>query len=419
MMLLLALLGISYVGSMLMRGRGLRGYGLPSGSEWVLIGFVIGPHALAVVMPETLRAFEPIAAVAVGWMGLLIGVSVVHEARPERWLAPCAGVLLALVSMGAVSLAVFYSAPAVSDVRGRELLLLALGVGLVSCETTQHAVEWVVQRYAAKGPLAEFVRDMAAYDDIAPLLLMAVPFSLAPSIVPIAVPWWAWSFAPIVLGVLLGVTSAVLLNFEKHAGRGWGILLGAALLTSGIAWRIGVSALTAMLALGISIALFSRHRAELDSMLSKNEHTVLLPSLVLAGASIHADGTPLLLLTLAVAWVGRVLVRVLASPLIARLSGASPRPGPALGLALLPTGAVTMMVGLTFALRFPERIGPMVLCVAALQTVFGEALGPVSLRLALAQAEEIPQESANDEPSVAGETAELAAGAAPNPEQAR
>jgi hypothetical protein len=419
MMLLLALLGISYVGSMLMGGRGLRGYGLPSGSEWVLIGFVIGPHALSVVTPETLRAFEPIAAVAVGWMGLLIGVAAVHEARSGKWLAPCAGLLLALVTMGVVSLAVFYTVPAVSNLRGRELYILALGVGLVSCETTQHAVEWVVQRYAARGPLAEFVRDMAAYDDIAPLLLMAVPFSLAPSIVPIAVPWWAWSFAPIVLGVLLGGTSAVLVNFEKHAGRGWGVLLGAVLLTSGIAWRIGVSPLTAMLALGLSIALFSRHRAGLHSMLSRNEHTVLLPSLVLAGASIHLDATPMLLLTLAVAWVGRLLVRLLAAPLIARLSGAAPRPGRVLGLALLPTGAVTMMVGLTFALRFPERVGPVVLCVAALQTAFGEALGPASLRRALAQAGEIPQELAIEEPAVAGETAALPAGAAPDPEQAR
>jgi len=276
-----------------------------------------------------------------------------------------------------------------------------------------------VQRYAAKGPLAEFVRGMAGFDDIVPLLLMAVPFSLAPSIVPIAVPWWAWSFAPIVIGALLGVTSAVLLNFEKHAGRGWGVLLGAALLSSGIAWRIGVSPLTAMLALGISIALFSRHRADLDSMLFKNEHTVLLPSLVLAGASIAADRTPLFVLTLLVAWVGRLLVRLLAAPWIARLSGASPRPGPSLGLALLPTGAVTMMVGLTFALRFPEHVGPLVLCVAALQTAFGEAFGPVSLRRALAQAEEIPREPAIVESTVAGETPAAPAGAAPDPEQAR
>jgi hypothetical protein len=390
MTLLLALLAISYVGSMLIRGRALRGYGLPSGSEWVLFGFVIGPHGLGVVKPEMLRAFDPIAAVAVGWLSLLIGVSIASQRRAGTLRAPITGAVIALLSAAVVALAVFFTAGGFSALSERDLWLIAGGVGLVSCETTQHAVEWVVQRYAARGPLSAFVARMADFDDFVPLLLIALPFAFAPSQVPIEVAWWIWVCAPLVLGVLLGGTCAVLLNFEKHASRGWGVVLGAALLTSGIAWRIGVSPLTAMLVLGASVASFSRHRAGLQSMLERTEHPVLLPTLLLAGASIQLESSPLLMLTLMVACAGRVAVRLAASRWVARVSGARPRPGLSLGLGLLPTGAVTMMIGLSFALRFPAQVGPIVLCAAAVQTLVGEVLGTVSLRRALQQAEEIP-----------------------------
>jgi hypothetical protein len=63
--------------------------------------------------------------------------------------------------------------------------------------------------------------------------------------------------------------------------------------------------------------------------------------------------------------------------------------GPALGLGLLCSGALSMTIGLAFALRFPGPIGDTVLATAATLTVLGEFVGPWGLRTALRQAGEI------------------------------
>ena len=48
-LLLMGLLVLSYLGSFLVGGRTVRGAGLPSGIEYVALGFVLGPQVLDMV----------------------------------------------------------------------------------------------------------------------------------------------------------------------------------------------------------------------------------------------------------------------------------------------------------------------------------------------------------------------------------
>lgn len=408
MSLLLTLLALAYVGSMLMRGRGLSGYGLPSGSEWLLLGLILGPLGLRVVDGDDLRAFDPIAAVGLSWVALVIGAALAGERTAGQRAATVAGIALALASALVIAAGVYLVAGAFPALQGTDRWILAAGAGLASCETTHHAVAWVATRHAAQGPLAKFLSRMASVDDVVPLVLLGVPFAMQPA-PPWQLPVWLWSASPLVLGLVLGVTSASLLSFEKHPERAWGVILGAALLCAGIAWRVGISPLGATLALGVSAVGFSRHAQGLRQMLARTEHAVLLPSLVLAGASLRIVPSALLIASLAVACVGRVALHLLAAPLVARAAGVVARPGARLGLGLLPTGSVTILVGLSYALRFPDGAGPMVLAIALVQTLLGEALGPAALRAALQQAGEILEapaaaDSAAADPGAAQET---------------
>jgi hypothetical protein len=61
LLLLMGLLVLSYIGSFLVGGRAIRGFGLPSGSEYLLLGFVIGPNVLGLIERSMLDSFEPIA----------------------------------------------------------------------------------------------------------------------------------------------------------------------------------------------------------------------------------------------------------------------------------------------------------------------------------------------------------------------
>jgi Kef-type K+ transport system membrane component KefB len=286
---------------------------------------------------------------------------------------------------------VYFAAQRWLPLHGVDLLTASLGAGLVSAETTRYAIGWVVERYAARGPLSERIAGLAAADDAVPLLLLAVPFALIAPNAPYAVAWWGWSLATLALGALLGMTSALLLRFAASASDSFGVLLGAALLGSGIAWRLGLSALTAMFALGATLAVFSRHRDELTSLLTRTEQPVLLPALLLAGAALHLEITAGAGIVLGVACGTRMLVRGLAALLVGAVADPSRRPGPMLSLALLPTGGLTITLGLACTLRFPGAVGDLILAVAVAQTLLGELLGPTGLRIALRRAGEITE----------------------------
>lgn len=395
MTLLLAVLALSYVGGMLMGGRALRGYGLPSGSEWVLLGIALGPHVLGSVEVSVLRAFDPIAAMGVAWLSFVHGAGIARAVRRAGARAALLGVALALASGGAVLVSVYLVGAHVLALDASELRTLAIGAALVSCTTTRHAVGWVVQRYGAAGPLSERIAGLSAADDAVPLLVMAVPFALTAPSNPYSVTWWELCLLTLALGALLGITSAVLLRVEASTERMMGVLLGAALLGTGIAWRLGLSALAAMLVLGMTLALLSGRREELGRLLGRAEHIVLLPALLLAGASLRWEASWAIALLLTTACAARLLVRVLVAPLLTTTIERAQRPGFLLSLGLMPTGGLTVCVGLAFTLRFPGVVGELVLATAIAQTLLGELLGPAALRLSLQRAGEI----AADDPS--------------------
>src|SRR5690606_17917444 len=60
-LLFVGLLVLAYLGSILVGGRAIRGYGLPSGAEYVLLGLLLGPHVLGVLTRDTLTAFQPLS----------------------------------------------------------------------------------------------------------------------------------------------------------------------------------------------------------------------------------------------------------------------------------------------------------------------------------------------------------------------
>lgn len=398
---LLGLLVVAFVGSQLMGSRA-AGYGLASGVEYLMLGVVMGPYALGLVDRSTLASFEPLAAVGTAWLTLVIGADYGFVgARRVRARGLLCGIAMSLASVVATAFAVRWVALRVTDLRGQDLFLVSAGIGLVSCETTRHAVRWVVGRYSAEGPLALLISEIADSDDLVPILgLMATFTALGGIVLPseMVVPWWGWSVVTLLLGLTLGATAAALLRTEPRASDGWGVLLGAALLGTGVSWRIGMSPQTVTFAIGLTLSALSRHGVELRAMLGRAERPILLPTLLLAGAQVRVDHWRELIALAVAALTMRVLVRLLAAPAIAAVAGAPPSVGPSLAVGLLPTGALTITIGLVFAMRFQGEVGDVVLGVAAAFTMIGELVGPVSLRRALERAGEIEPPPPSSEP---------------------
>ncbi len=396
-LLLMGLLVLSYIGSFLVGGHVLRGFGLPSGAEYVVLGFLIGPVvALGLLDRSTLAAFEPVADAALGWLALVVGLGFgfvgSRRARAAR-LALGAG--LALAGGAAVAAAVWILAARLHPhLAPEQRAVLSLGVGAACAETTRHAILWVTERHRASGPLSSLIADLADSDDLAPLLLMGVAFALAPAAAARwTIPFYGWTLVTAAIGVALGLIAVVLLGSDFRLIQSWGVLLGTSLLAIGTSARLGLSPQLAAFAMGVTIAGASRHREEIVEMVAPTERAVLLPVLLLAGAHVEPRDARFLLPIVGVALAARAAAK-LGAGLVVRAAFREARgAGPGLGLGLLSSGAVAMSVGLAFALRFPGEVGRAVLAAAAASTLAGEFVGPAALRAALRRAGEIAEPS--------------------------
>jgi len=308
------------------------------------------------------------------------------------------GVLFSILTVAAVGGAVYGIALFWVRLGHDQAWVIAAGLGLCSAETTRHAVRWVSEHGAARSVLLERIEEIADTDEIVPLVGLAVLFAFVPTTTTTSVPLspGAWLGVTAGVGIGLGGTCAMLIAGQRDGSEAWAVLLGAALLGVGIAWRLDISPLTVMFVMGIALSLFSRHSRALRGMLMRTESPVLLPTLLLGGALARFDA-PGLGWIIAVALVSRTLIRWVLGYFLGWANGLTSRQRASLGFGMSSTGAVTMLIGLAFGFRFPGPVGNTVLCTAACMTALGELLGPSGLRRALVKSEPPPPPAASEE----------------------
>lgn len=390
---LLGLLVLSYLGSILVGGRTIRGFGLASGAEYLVLGFVVGPQALSVVGRSLVEAFQPVVLVGVSWLGLVLGVSYLRVGE-RRVRAPhiALGVALSALVSVIVSATVFVGATYLSPLPRIEVIALAATAGLISSETTRHSVRWVVERHAAKGPLADLAADTARASALFPALSLAVVCAWLPGAALPAFSVLERVLVSLGLGIVLGFIAALLLGREFRRDESWGILLGTSLLGTGAATRLNLSPISTTFAMGLTLALVSRHGADIKAMITPTEKPVLLPVLLLAGAYVNVKLPMPLLMLVALAIAVKILARVFCGALLSITNKSVKGVGLEFGGSMLSCGALGLAIALAFAIRHPGVVADTVLLLASVGVLLGEWLGPGSLRRALARAGEIKPE---------------------------
>jgi hypothetical protein len=394
----LAFLGLllvaSYLGGFLIGGQKMRARGVASGAGVVLLGFVAGPSVLRLVSLESLEVFKPLAQVGVGWLavdtGLVFGRVLGRRMRPVSALWGIGMALLCAAGVAGVLALVLSRVPRLSPMglSNRELWVLLLGTGAALAETTRSVFRWASQRCKAKGPLFERFADLAAGDDLVPVALAAVAFALQPVLSafgPLSVPVSAG--AEPLFGFCLGAAAALMIGRTFRLNVFRGVLLGVTLTAIGFTVRLGASLLAVPFGLGLGLASVSRHRARVRRE-AVSERYILLPVLFLAGAMTSIDGVVPWLAAIAVG--ARLVVKVVSGMGLWAFWREARPAGPLLGTGLVSSGALSVAVGMSFALQFPGAVGGTILAASTLSVVVGELIGPASLRRVLQRVGEVP-----------------------------
>lgn len=394
---LLGLLVVAYVGSMLVGGRTIRGFGLPSGAEYLVLGVVAGPHVLGLLPRSAIHGFEPIFVCAAAWLALVAGLGyLIVGTRRVRLGRALAGIVSAAFVAAVVSGALFLLLGHYQLLDGYPRLELALGAGFVGCETTRHTVRWVAERHGAYGPLSDWLADMARASAIVPVLGLGYLFAIAPDAPLAALVVPARVGIGLALGVLLGLVAAVLLGREFRRDESWGILLGTSVLAAGVAARMGLAPVATLFMMGLTLALVSRHRLDIKAMVGQTEKPVLLPVVLVAGACVDFKPIANIGTVVAVALCARFAAELLRGLFFSAFVRAARQAGPSLGLGMLSSGSISIALAFTLAVRSPGPAGDGVLLLAAAGVLFGEVIGPAMLRRSLGRAGEIHEGEASD-----------------------
>jgi len=395
--LLIGLLVLSYLGSMLRGDRAIRGIGLPSGAEYLFLGFILGSHVLGVIPQELVLSFEPLLVIGASWIAFIAGL--VYTQIGERRIVlhrALVGIIGTTLVAAGVGTAVWFALPFIAPQLMSDRVLLAGGSAIVSCASTRQAVRWIVQRHAASGPLSDALADFARASALVPVLglslllawfpdpkLAVFSFALRASL--------AWG-----VGIVLGLVALALASRGIKRDEMWGILVGTSLLAMGVSARLGLSSIAAAFALGITLGVASRRRAELAAMLRPTERAVLLPLAVLAGALIDVRQAPAVAWLIPLAIAGRFAAELVRGVWLLIASRSARLAGPLVGYNLLSSGDVTLACAVSIALSFERPAAFSILAVAAAGVIVGELVAPLALKRSLGRAGEL--ESGAGEP---------------------
>lgn len=310
----------SGVTALLQRQR-RHGVGIASGSEFLLVGVVLGPLALDFITPSLLRAIAPAMALGIALIGVAQGVRLgtrntwqgAVQQLPLAWLAMLLSAAPVFFALGSWRYALLAGALVLASTRGASQLVSLRRIGTA-------------------------------------VLLLALIASDAQR------PMWSIG---VVIALLMGAITAALIVGELQDGFAWLALLGSVAVVCGLALRLSLTPLSLALLAGVALGAFSPHRAALTRMLEPTERPALQVLLVLFGAQLSWHGVnwrvvgglvALRFVALSVAWaIGRRS---------ARLSGV---------MQLWPAGAVVALVGLGLS-------DPTWRMACVLQLVAGDAL---------------------------------------------
>ncbi len=399
---LIALLGLATVLSLYM-GRLVKKIGFPSIIGYMILGTVMGVSILRIFHHGHLRELAFITDIALGFVAFSIGNEL--KLTTLKSLGKSIGLIIILESFSALILV----AALVYIVTGD--LVTALIFGSLAPATAPAGTVAVIREYKAKGKLSSSLYAVAGFDDGVAILLFGFTAAIAKQILLSNAGIAQSSLASgmmkpaleivisLVLGGILGLLYSYFVRRIDSRNNIPALTFGFILMGAGLASMFHLSLILVNMAIGFVLANTSKQ----STIMNVNEQLKSLMPLLfilfffLAGAHLNFAVLPSLGLIGVAYIIGRSTGKIGGAWLGAYLGGADKTIRNNLGLGLLSQAGVAIGLSLLVAQEFSSIDSPQAQAIAAsvvttitATCIFFEIVGPVTARIALKNAGEIP-----------------------------
>ena len=403
----------------LVMSRVVKPLKLPAVTGYLIAGLLIGPFALGrlgvaglgFVDFDAVEVMKPISEVALGFIAFAIG----NEFRLSQ---------LKAIGRQATIIAIFQALSATIMVDLSLLILhlimpsqvtvpVAITLGAIAAATAPAATLMVVNQYKAKGPLVDLLLPIVALDDAVGLVVFAVSFGIAKSLIGGA----ALSAVSVLVNPLLEVVVSVLLGsvlglaftfferfFHSRSKRLCVAITFVVLAVSlsklefslGGGVEIGFSSLLVCMMLGTIFCNICKSSEELMAKTDRWTAPLFVLFFVISGAeldlSVFANWAAVLIGVVYI--IARSAGKIGGAAISSRLTHCAPQIQKWLGITLLPQAGVALGMSITVASELGEQ-GAIIRSIVLFSVLIYELVGPMLTKIALTKAGDIHDKELN------------------------
>lgn len=394
----------------LLMTRVFKRFKLPSVTAYLIAGVLIGPYCIGALgidglgfaTMENASRLSLISEVALGFIAFSIGNEFrIEDLKQTGKQAFVIGVFQALTATLLVDIALFAVHCFMPDKLSTAQVLT---LGAIATATAPAATLMVVRQYKAKGPLTSLLLPIVALDDAVGLVVFAVSFGIAKTIVSGSMDLVSIILNPIieiVCSLLLGAVMGWLLTqlekmFNSNTNR-LNLTIAFVLLTTSLSMlkfeigpvHIGFSSLLVCMMLGTVFCNICPLSHDLMEASDRWTSPLFALFFVISGAELELG----VFADLAIVFIGAVYIifrsagKYIGSYMSAKATNCSPSICKYLGITLLPQAGVALGM-CTTAMQLGEQ-GNLIRNITLFAVLLYELFGPILTREALIAAGDI------------------------------
>jgi len=347
-----------------------------TGSEFIVIGLLLGSDFLNVIDETTLDRLRPFVCVALGWVGFLFGLQFDRrtlQRLPHGFLA---------ISVSVAVITMFTVAPAMWFLLGGTALLATVTLTASAACTGQTGIALAIGRKRPRSrDVMTLLRFVSSLDSMVGVIVFGVAMSLFASH-PFGAGGTLAGLQWLVISVAIGFLTAwifVSMTLTRTSQSELVLyLLGVIALASGVAFGLRLSVLFVNAVCGVVVANLAHVRSircRVMDLMAHSERFLYLLLLVLAGAywklpdrwTLLAAGTYVM-----ARGVGKVIGGYISTRSLTRQ-----HPVPRLvGLGLVSQGGMALAIIIDFQPAAPSALSQMIVGVAITAIIANELLAP-------------------------------------------
>lgn len=394
----------------LLMTRLFKPFKLPSVTAYLIAGVLIGPYCLGAFgfngigfnSADSVSRLSLVSEVALGFIAFSIGNEFrLEELKKTGKQAFVIGIFQALAATLMVDIALIGIHIAMPDVISKAQ---ALTLGAIATATAPAATLMVVRQYKANGPLTKLLLPIVALDDAVGLIVFAVSFGIAKTLVSGTVDVISILVNPIieiVCSLLLGAVMGVILTlleklFNSNTNR-LNLTIAAVFLTASISMlefsiggiHIHFSSLLTCMMLGTIFCNICPLSHDLMGASDKWTSPLFALFFVISGAELELSVfTSLSIVLIGVVYIiTRCIGKYIGTFISAKATKCSPQICQYLGITLFPQAGVALGM-CTTAMQLGSE-GALIRNITLFAVLVYELFGPVFTRMALTAAGEI------------------------------